>query len=156
MEPCPFCDIVKGVGPVSLVHQDTWTMAFIPLQPIYPGACIVIPKSHTDHFTDIPDELAARVMVTAQRVGRRIREVYQPLRVGMVVHGFGVHHAHLNLIPQYDPLDITYKHLAYSENGEIKFALKHLPTPSRAELDAMARSLRFGGDEIPGSPPQQR
>lgn len=144
MDHCPFCDIVKGTGAVSLVFQDAWTMAFIPLQPIYPGACIVIPKCHIDHFTDIPDDLAARVMVTAQRVGRRIRAVYQPLRVGMVVHGFGVHHAHLNLIPQYDPLDITYKHLAYiDEQGTIQFELKHLPTPSRAELDEMANSLRF-------------
>lgn len=142
MESCPFCDIVKGVGPVSLVHQDAATMAFVPLQPIYPGACIVIPKQHIDHFTDMPDDLAAKVMVTAQRVGRRIREVYRPLRVGMVVHGFGVHHAHLNLIPQYDPLDITYKHLAYVEDGQVKFDLKQLPTPTRAELEAMARSLR--------------
>ncbi|MEL6398253.1 MAG: HIT family protein [Cyanobacteria bacterium J06626_4] len=143
MEECPFCDIVKGVGPVSTVYEDDHTMCFIPLQPIYPGACIVIPKLHIDHFTDVPDDLAAQVMVTAQRVGRKIRQVYQPLKVGMVVHGFGVHHAHLNLVPQYDPLDITYKHLAYIENGEIQFGLKPLPTPTRDELDAMARSLRL-------------
>lgn len=143
MEPCPFCDIVKGTGAVSLVYEDAWTMSFIPLQPIYPGSCIVIPKPHIDHFTDIPDDLSAKVMITAQKVGRRIREVYQPLRVGMVVHGFGVHHAHLNLIPQYDPLDITYKHLAYIENGRVEFGPKELPTPSREELDEMARSLRI-------------
>lgn len=59
MENCPFCEIVAGTGAVSLVYEDQWTMAFIPLQPIYPGACIVIPKAHIDHFTDIPDELAA-------------------------------------------------------------------------------------------------
>ena len=143
MESCPFCDIVKGTGAVSLVCQDAWTMAFIPLQPIYPGACIVIPKAHIDHFTDVPDELAAKVMITAQRVGRRIMEVYKPLRIGMVVHGFGVHHAHLNLIPQHDPLDITYKHLAYIENGTVTFGEKHLPSPSREELDRLAESLRI-------------
>ncbi|MEO1093996.1 MAG: HIT family protein [Cyanobacteria bacterium J06638_28] len=146
MESCPFCDIVNGTGEVSLVQEDPWTMAFIPLQPIYPGACIVIPKQHIDHFTDVPDELAAKVMITAQQVGRRIREVYKPLRVGMVVHGFGVHHAHLNLIPQYDPLDITYKHLAYIEDGTVKFELKNLPSPSRAELDELASSLRVESD----------
>ncbi|MGF1522003.1 MAG: HIT family protein [Leptolyngbyaceae cyanobacterium] len=140
---CPFCEIVKGTGPVSLVHEDDWTMAFIPLQPIYPGACIVIPKEHIDHFTDIPDDLAAKVMITSQHIGRRIREVYRPLKVGMVVHGFGVRHAHLNLIPQYDPLDITYKHLAYIEDGEVKFGPKELPSPSREELDELARSLRL-------------
>lgn len=99
MTSCPFCDIVHGTGPVSLVYEDDLTMAFIPLQPIYPGACIVIPKVHIDHFTDLPDELAVRIMVVSQRIGRKIMEVYQPLKVGMVVHGFGVRHAHMNLIP---------------------------------------------------------
>lgn len=140
---CPFCKIVGGTGPASLVHEDHQTMAFIPLQPIYPGSCIVIPKPHIDHFTDVPDELAAQVMRVAQRIGRKIMQVYQPLRVGMVVHGFGVHHAHLNLIPQHDPLDITYKHLARIEGNEVKFDLKALPEPSRAELNHMAEKLRL-------------
>ena len=71
MTSCPFCDIVHGTGPVSLVYEDDLTMAFIPLQPIYPGACIVIPKVHIDHFTDLPDELAVRIMVVSQRIGRK-------------------------------------------------------------------------------------
>lgn len=143
MTPCPFCDIVKGTGPVSLVYEDETTMAFIPLQPIYPGACIVIPKVHIDHFTDLPNDLAAQVMVVSQRIGRKIMAVYQPLKVGMVVHGFGVRHAHLNLIPQHDPLDITYKHLAYIEGGEVKFDEKHLPHPTREALDDLAETLRL-------------
>ena len=143
MVACSFCDIVNGTGPVSLVHEDELTMAFIPLQPIYPGACIVIPKAHIDHFTDLPDDLATHVMVVSQRIGRKIMKIYQPLKVGMVVHGFGVRHAHLNLIPQYDPLDITYKHLAHIEDGEVKFTEKHLPHLTREELDALAAVLRL-------------
>lgn len=144
---CPFCAIGAGTAPVSLVHEEANILAFVPLQPIYPGACIVIPKVHIDHFTDLPDSLAAQIMVVAQRIGRKMMAVYQPLKVGMVVHGFGVRHAHLNLIPQYDPLDITYKHLAYIEDGQVKFGEKHLPQPSRAELDAMAISLRLSEDK---------
>ena len=82
-------------------------------------------------------------MVVAQHIGRKIMVVYQPLKVGMVVHGFGVRHAHLNLIPQYDPLDITYKHLAHVEDGQVKFEEKSLPTPSRQELDQQAAVLRI-------------
>lgn len=140
---CPFCDIINGTGPVSLVYEDDATLAFIPLQPIYPGACIIIPKVHIDHFTDLPDDLAAQVMMVSQRIGRKIMQVYQPLKVGMVVHGFGVRHAHLNLIPQHDPLDITYKHLAYIEDGVVKFDEKQLSKPTRAELDALAETLRL-------------
>ncbi|MEM6519788.1 MAG: HIT family protein [Cyanobacteria bacterium P01_C01_bin.70] len=145
MTACPFCDIVSRNAPASLVYEDEATMALIPLKPIYPGACMVIPKVHIDHFTDLPDDLAAHVMVVAQHIGRKIMAVYQPLKVGMVVHGFGVRHAHLNLIPQHDPLDITSKQLAYIEDGQIKFSEKPLPTLSRQELDEQAAILRIAG-----------
>ena len=143
MTACPFCDIVRGSAPASIVYEDEVTLALIPLQPIYPGACIVIPKVHIDHFTDLSDELAAHVMVVAQHIGRKIMAVYKPLKVGMVVHGFGVRHAHLNLMPQHDPLDITYKHLAHIEDGKIQFTEKHLPEPSREQLDEQAERLRI-------------
>lgn len=143
MDNCPFCAIAQGIAPVSTVYEDEAVMAFIPLHPVYPGACLVIPKVHIDHFTDIPDPLAAKVMVAAQQVGRRIMAVYKPLRIGMLVHGFTVAHAHLHLIPQYGPLDIMHKHYAYCEGGEAKFGDKDIPTPSRQELDQMAASLRL-------------
>lgn len=143
MSSCPFCHIIHNHAPVSPVYEDDATLALIPLVPIYPGACIVIPKIHIDHFTDLPDELAAHIMVVAQHLGRKIMTVYQPLKVGMVVHGFGVRHAHLNLIPQHDPLDITYKHLAHIEDGQVKFSDKPLPAPSREVLDEQAAVLRI-------------
>ena len=143
MPSCPFCAIVQKAAPASLVNEDEISLELITLKPIYPGACIVISKAHIDHFTDLPDDLAAHVMVVAQHIGRKIMVVYQPLKVGMVVHGFGVRHAHLNLIPQYDPLDITYKHLAHVEDGQVKFEEKSLPTPSRQELDQQAAVLRI-------------
>ena len=60
----------------------------------------------------------------------------------MIVHGFGVAHAHLILVPQHDPDDIVSGRHAYIENGEIRFAAGRLPTPSRSELDAMAGRLQ--------------
>lgn len=118
-------------------------MAIIPLQPVYEGACLVIPRAHIDHFTDIPDDLSADIMVIGQRVGRKIQQVYQPLRVGMVVHGFGVPHAHLHVLPQYHPLDIMHKHLAYVEDREVRFREKDRNEPTRAELDEMAAKLQI-------------
>ena len=143
MDNCPFCAIAAGTGPASIIYEDDTLMAIIPLQPVYEGACLVIPRAHIDHFTDMPDDLSARVMVLAQRLGRKIRQVYNPLRVGMIVHGFGVPHAHLHVLPQYDPLDILHKHLAYVEDGEVKFREKDLPEPTRAELDEFADRLKI-------------
>ncbi|WP_299413952.1 HIT family protein [Acaryochloris sp. IP29b_bin.148] len=143
MKTCPFCAITRGEAPVSTVFEDKEVMAFIPLHPVYPGACLVIPKIHIDHFTDLPDPLAARVMVIAQQVGRKIMEVYNPLRVGLLVHGFTVPHAHLHVIPQYGPLDIMHKHYAYCADGKVQFGDKDIPTLSRPELDRLAADIRL-------------
>lgn len=143
IDTCPFCAITQGDAPVSTVYEDEAVMAFIPLHPVYPGACLVIPKAHIDHFTNVPDPLAAKVIVVAQQVGRKIMTVYKPLRIGMLVHGFTVAHAHLHLIPQYGPLDIMHKHYAYCEDGNVKFGDKDIPTPSRQELDQMASTLKL-------------
>ena len=140
---CPFCDIIHNNAPVSTVYEDDTVLALIPLHPVYPGACMVIPKQHIDHFTDIPDPIAAQVMIVAQHIGRKIMQVYQPFKVGMAVHGFNVAHAHLHVFPQYDPLDIMFKHYAHVKDGKVSFDPKDIPPPDRRVLDQMAQSLQI-------------
>jgi histidine triad (HIT) family protein len=137
----PFCDIVAGKGPASVIYQDDAIMAFMTLRPFAPGECTVIPRQHIDHFTDVPDDLSERIMVVSQRIGRRIRTVFSPERVGMVVHGYGVPHAHLILVPQHGPFDITSARYAYIDNGQIAFGMKSIPLAPRSALDEHARRL---------------
>lgn len=54
----------------------------------------------------------------------------------------------MKMIPQHDPIDITYKHLAYVEHGEVKFSEKHLPELSREELVELAQSLRIADYQL--------
>jgi histidine triad (HIT) family protein len=138
---CPFCEIIAGRGPVSMIHEDEHVLAFMTLRPFAAGECTVIPREHIDHFTDVSDDVAQHIMLVAQRIGRRMREVFKPERVGMVVHGYGVPHAHLILVPQNGPYDITSARYASIEDGRIEFSLKHVPHTDRATLDAHARLL---------------
>ena len=109
--------------------------------PINPGELMLIPKQHIDHFCDVPDALAARIMTLAQRFARSIRRELEPLRVGLVVHGFGVPHAHLIVVPQHCPTDITSSRFAYLNAGQIEYGIQHVPEVPRGELDLMAASL---------------
>src|SRR5215216_4610438 len=138
---CPFCEIVAGRAPVSRIYEDDDILAFMTLQPFSPGECTVIPRAHIDHFTDLDDALAQRIIVAAQRIGRRMREVFAPERVGMVVHGYGVPHAHLILVPQNGPHDITSAKYAHIEGDRVVFNMKHIPFAARATLDEHARLL---------------
>ena len=138
---CVFCEIVAGLSPASFVYKDEKVACFMSLQPSRLGECLVIPNKHLDHFTDIPNKLSAHIMIVAQCVGRKMRVVLKPQRVGIVVHGYGVPHAHLIIIPQYSPTDITSGRFAVIRDGNVVFDPSQLPKPSRAELDDYAEKL---------------
>jgi len=139
---CVFCEIVAGHEPASTIFEDQSVMAMMALHPTSPGECLVIPKSHVDHFTDVDHTTAQRMIVVAQRIGQRMRKVFEPQRVGMVVHGFGVPHAHLCVVPLHHPDDITSGRYAHIEDGKIVFKMRSIPEVERAILDEHARLLK--------------
>jgi histidine triad (HIT) family protein len=143
---CVFCAIIEGTAPASVIYRDDLVIAFMTIHPSSPGECTVIPLAHVDHFTDVEDDTAERIMRVAQRIGRRMQEVFHPERVGMVVHGYAVAHAHLILVPQHGPHDITSARFAQIQNGEVVFAVQHIITPERHVLDEQARLLSGCGD----------
>jgi histidine triad (HIT) family protein len=138
---CVFCEIVAGRAPASRVYEDDAILSFMTLRPSAPGECLVIPKMHIDHFTDLPDTLAERIMVVAQRIGRRMRSRFPLERVGYLVHGYGVAHAHLILVPQQGPHHLTSDRFARVDDGRVVFDLSRTPQVDRATLDAHAARL---------------
>jgi histidine triad (HIT) family protein len=137
---CIFCQIVAGESPASVVYEDERVMALMNIRPIHPGELMVIPKEHVDHFCDLADDLACHIIVQAQRLSRNLRERLKPQRVGLVVHGFGVPHAHLIVVPLHEPNDIVSAKHIHVEGGQIKFGDEHL-NETREELDRLARLL---------------
>lgn len=138
---CIFCEILAERAPVSLIYEDADIAAFMAIQPSAPGECLVIPKAHVDHFTDVSDDIAQRIMVAAQHIGRALRTLFSPERVGYVVHGYGVPHAHLIIVPQHGPFHITSGRFARIEQETIVFDMKNIPLPERAVLDTHAGLL---------------
>ena len=144
-DSCVFCRIVAGDEPASVAYQDEHIMALMTLHPTRPGEFMVIPKAHIDEFCDLPDDLACHIITHAQRLARNLRKHFKPKRVGLVVHGFGVPHAHLIVVPQHEDSDIVSGRHVVVEDGEVTFSARHLPTPDRKELDRQARLI--GGDD---------
>jgi histidine triad (HIT) family protein len=138
---CVFCEIVAGTSPASVVYQDQHVMAFMGIQPTAPGECMVIPTAHIDHFIDLDDETAQFIMRAALRIGRRMMTVFKPVRVGMVVHGFGVPHAHLIVVPQQGTFHITSDRFATVQDGRVVFSHSGIPQSERSLLDQHARLL---------------
>jgi len=138
---CVFCEIVARKAPASFVYEDDIVAAFMTLQPTAPGECLIIPKTHVDHFTDLSDEVAQRIMLVAQHLGRRMRETFTLERVGYLVHGYGVAHAHFIIVPQQGPHHLTSDRLARIEDGQIVFDMSRLAIADRSALDENALKL---------------
>jgi histidine triad (HIT) family protein len=138
---CIFCEIVAERAPASFVFRDERVSAFMTLQPTAIGECVVIPNAHIDHFTDVPDAIAAHIMTVAQAIGRRMRTVFPLERVGYLVHGYGVPHAHFIIVPQQGPHHLTSDRFAHVVNGNVVFDMGRVPVVPRATLDAHAQLL---------------
>ena len=144
MSNCPFCQIIEGNLEASVIYEDDVCLAIVPLHAPYPESAVVFPKEHIDHFTDLPKDLANHVMGVGFDIGQRIMSEYNPGRVGMGVHGYGVAHAHFNVFPQNHPFDVVFRKMAYVKDGEVRFGFKNLPVPPREKMNEIASTLKVG------------
>jgi histidine triad (HIT) family protein len=109
MQDSVFTKIIKGEIPCHKVYEDELTFAFLTISPVRPGHTLVIPKKQVDHLWDLPDEDYQAVAATTKKVANRIREVFQPLRVGEQVAGTEVPHAHVHVFP-FDTIEEFWAH----------------------------------------------
>lgn len=100
--PCVFCEIIAGRAPVEWILQpDTWNdaVAFVPLNPVAEGHCLVVPKRHVKDFAADPDTFAD----TARRAAELMRWTDRPMNV-ITSRGEeatqSVFHLHLHLVPR--------------------------------------------------------
>ena len=107
MSNCIFCKIASGEIPSATLYEDDDFRVILDLGPASKGHALILPKEHADNLFDLPDEIGAKVMPLAKRIGSRL---YQ----GLGCDGFNVvqnngrtagqtvFHFHMHLIPRYE------------------------------------------------------
>lgn len=100
---CIFCEIVTKNDPGSIFWQDDKHIAFLSIDPNTPGFSLVVPKNH--HGSDIlkmPDVDLQSFIVAAKEVAKILEDFYENVgRVGLIMEGTGIDHAHIKLIPMH-------------------------------------------------------
>lgn len=123
MEDSIFTKIIKGEIPCHKVYEDDLVIAFLDIHPISDGHTLVVPKKQIDRLWDVDDELYAHVMMIAKKIADKIRTVYNPPRVGSMVEGFEVPHAHYHVFALYKGLKATMaEYSPESEPDHVKLA----------------------------------
>ncbi len=94
-----FTKIVKGEIPAYKVAENDKFLAFLDINPVAEGHTLVIPKQEIDYLFDLEDDLLAEMMVFAKKVARALDQAIECKRVGVMVVGTEVPHAHIHLVP---------------------------------------------------------
>lgn len=117
--PTLFTRIVSGEIPCHKICEDERFLAFLDIRPINPGHTLVIPKKEIDYFFDLDDAMMGSIMVYAKKVARAIKKTVECRRVGVMVAGIEVPHAHVHLVPIQSVGDLNFARAKPADNKEL-------------------------------------
>jgi histidine triad (HIT) family protein len=126
--PSIFSRIVAGEIPSYKIAEDDRFYAFLDISPMTKGHTLVIPKQETDYIFDLDDTTLKDMVVFAKKVAKAIEKAVACKRVGMMVIGLEVPHAHIHLIPVNKEADMNLS------NPRVE--------PERPELEETAKRIR--------------
>lgn len=94
-----FSKIIEGEIPCYKIAEDDRFFAFLDINPMTKGHTLVVPKQETDYIFDLDDTTLCEMIVFAKKIAKSIENAVPCKRVGLMVIGLEVPHAHIHLIP---------------------------------------------------------
>jgi len=94
-----FTKIIRGKIPSYKVAEDENNYAFLDINPLAKGHTLVVPKKEIDYIFDLDKDSYNKLFEFSKKVSSAIEKVISCKRLGVVVYGLDVPHAHVHLIP---------------------------------------------------------
>lgn len=94
-----FSRIIEGEIPSYKIAENDKFYSFLDVNPMVKGHTLVVPKQEVDYIYDIDDELLADMIVFSKKVAKAIEKAIPCKRIGVMVLGLEVPHAHIHLMP---------------------------------------------------------
>lgn len=101
-----FTRIVNGEIPSYKVAEDENFYAFLDIMPVVKGHTLVIPKKEVDYLFDLDNETYAGLQLFAKKVAEGLKKAIPCVKVGVLVLGLEVPHAHIHLVPMQSEADL--------------------------------------------------
>lgn len=131
-----FTRIIDGHIPGTFVWRDDRCVAFMSINPLARGHVLVVPIEEVDHWVDASPELVAHLFEVTRVLGVALRDAFACSRVGVIVAGYEVPHAHVHVVPTNDMSQLSFEHAAASVDGD------DLEAAAAAIRDALATQGR--------------
>lgn len=123
-----FSRIIAGEIPSYKIAEDEKFFSFLDINPLAKGHLLVVPKQETDYIFDLDDELLGEMILFSKRVSKAMKKAIDCNRIGMMVLGLEVPHAHIHLVP-------------IRTEGDMSLAKPRVKL-SKEEFEAIAESIR--------------
>lgn len=102
---CPFCELVAGRAPASIIRSWDDAIAIRPLNPVTDGHLLVIPREHVESFFSSPN-VSAATMRRAASLGHGM-ESWEPFgEDANIITSIGplatqtIKHLHVHVVPR--------------------------------------------------------
>lgn len=115
-----FTKIINQEIPCHKIAETEDCLAFLDIRPVKNGHTLVIPKKEIDYFFAIDSDLMTKIMDMARDVAVAIKEVVPCKKVGMMVAGLEVPHAHIHLIPIESVSDLSFAKATPADDHDLK------------------------------------
>jgi histidine triad (HIT) family protein len=103
-----FSKIISGEIPCYKVAENEEFLSFLDIRPVVYGHTLVIPKKEINYYFDLGDDLLGRMNVFTKKVAKVLNEEVDCLRIGVMIAGLEVPHAHIHLIPINSISDLSF------------------------------------------------
>ncbi len=101
---CIFCEIIKGnLDTPGIFWENKDFMAFLSGFPSTDGNTVVVSKKHYDSdVLNMPNKVLSDFILASKKVSKILMKHYKDVgRVGLIIEGTGINHAHIKLIPMH-------------------------------------------------------
>jgi histidine triad (HIT) family protein len=107
MDDCIFCKIAKKEIQVKAILNTEKALAFLDINPIAPGHCVIIPKKHIPTLLQAEDNDILSVFSAAKQVAEMIKTGLKcdGFNIGLnqeKAAGQAIPHLHIHIIPRFN------------------------------------------------------
>lgn len=126
--PTIFTKIIAGEIPCHKLAENDTYLSFLDIRPIAHGHALVIPKLEVNYIFDLEDELLQGLLTFGKPIAKALEAEVTCKRIGIMVAGLEVPHAHVHLVPM-------------NAISDLNFANAN-PEPDHDALGALAERVR--------------
>ena len=135
--PTIFTRIIDGEIPGTFVWRDEQCVAFLSINPLAHGHTLIVPVEEVDHWVDATPALVTHLFEVTHTIGSALERAFDPARVGVIIAGYEIPHAHIHVVPTNDMSQLNF---ANAELEVDRFSLE-------AAASSIRQALRANGHE---------